>query len=163
MMKTEEIKKAVEVLIVKKEAVITSHRKIYLAIQILLYLAEDYLAISDSGLLPEEKDTDKIVKEHKNQGASQLMVIQALAKPNGFNVAIHEVRLRYLKNRMTVKEIEKTINEFVLFKCNDPDDEWDGQPVTFKDYNKPDSGKEIATAIFDAINKKIRGNNEKSD
>lgn len=36
---------------------------------------------------PEKKDIEKIIKEHKKQGATKLNLIYALSKPNGYNEA----------------------------------------------------------------------------
>ena len=68
---------------------------------------------------------------------------------NGYNQAWGD----WEKFLISEDEMAKIINEFVLFCCDDPNEEWHGQPVTFKDYNKEGSGEAIAKAI----SKRLRG------
>ena len=70
-------------------------------------------------------------------------------KDVGFNSAIHECRLRHLKNRMSVEEIEKIILDYFL----------EGKSIIKVEYLTIDPiyCEELATAIFKTIEEKIGG------
>lgn len=105
----------------------------------LIQLAEDYLAISDSGLLPKEKKQSKYLNPFNEEIPIDDTVIS-------FNSAIHECRLRMIKNMMTIKEITTEIF------CSG------GYIKIANGSNYPwlDEIKQIATTIFEAMDKKIR-------
>ena len=98
----------------------------------LIQLAQDYLAISDNKLLPKEKNE----KETTVAGNGRKYIVY---NPNaiGSNTAIHECRLRMIKNLMTEGEICKII------------DDWDEA-----------DNDEIATAIFEAMKEKMKGGSD---
>lgn len=67
-------------------------------LQFVLKLAQDYFAISDSGLLPKEKwKLINMPDTQKMEAFNREVEI--------WNAVIHECRLRYLKNRMTKEEL----------------------------------------------------------
>lgn len=99
----EKIKKAVKIGKSYIDGTLPEHLKETL--RALVKLAEDYLAISDSKLLPKEKEC------YLNAGKNIYY-----NEEKGFNVAIHECKLRHLKNKMSVEEIVKVLAPNIDFK-----------------------------------------------
>ena len=58
------------------------------------------------------------------------------------------------KSRLTVEDIEKTVNNIVLLRHNDPEGKYPDNIITFKDDNRHGVGKRVAQAIFEAIEAK---------
>lgn len=141
MNRNEEIKNTVEIGKSYIDGTLPEHLR--QALQTLIQLAEDYLAIPER-LFPEE--------DYGEHGDKDKWSID-------LNYATHEVRLRMIKNMMTVEEISKIIDDFLLYEVDDSRKERSGEPIYFKDYNKPvlKNKKRLAQAIFDAMEGKIGG------